>query len=107
MLITRPIIYLLLFKRGTDRQSVTSWSRDFPVSRLLPIFSSLGIGIGKFGLRKKVLVSVSENLVSEKILGISIKKFGLGKSLGIGIGKFGLKKKVAKKRWPKVARSCL
>ena len=53
-------------KTRTGNQSVTSRSRDFPVSRLLPIFSSLGFGIGKFGLGKKVSVSVSTNLVSEK-----------------------------------------
>ena len=44
---------------------------------------SLGIGIELFGLVKKVSVSVSENLVSEK------------KSLGIGLGIFGLGKKVS------------
>ena len=86
------------------------------VSVLVPE-KSLGIGIRKFGLvrkvsvsvsknlvsdkkslyryreiwsRKKVSVLVSENLVSEKRLGI--EKIGLGKkSLGIGIGQnFGL-----------------
>ena len=43
---------------------------------------SLGIGIDKFGLVRKVSVSVSENLVSEKkSLGIVLRKFGLGKKL--------------------------
>ena len=43
-----------------------------------------------------VSVSVSKNLVSEKSLGIGIKKFGLEKkSLVFGIGKFGLGKKVS------------
>ena len=39
---------------------------------------SLGIGIDKFGLVRKVSVLVSENLVSEKSLVISIKQIGLG-----------------------------
>ena len=39
--------------------------RNFSVSRLLPIFE--GFGFGEFGLGKKVLVSVSENLVSKKV----------------------------------------
>ena len=43
---------------------------------------SLGFGFGKFGLGRKVSVSVSE-------------KFGLGKSLGFGFGKFGIVKKVS------------
>ena len=42
-------------------QSVTSRSRDF-----CQFSSSLGIGIGKFSLGKKVSVSVSKNLVSEE-----------------------------------------
>jgi len=49
---------------------------------------SLGIGIGKFGLGNKVLVSVSENLVSEnKSRYRSRKIWSRKKSLGIGIGK--------------------
>ena len=62
-----------------------------------------------FGIRKKVSVSVSENLVSEKksrfrfqnfwsrkkSIGFGIGIFGIGKkSLGIGFGKFVIGKKV-------------
>ena len=76
----------------SHHQSVTSQSRDF-----CQFFSSLGISIRKFGLEKKVSVSVSENLVSEKkswyrhwkiwslkksiSISISIKKFGIGKKV--------------------------
>ena len=51
----------------------TIWSRE----------RSLGFGFRKFGLRKKVSVSVSENLVSEK-------------SLNFGFGELGLKKEKIK-----------
>ena len=83
-------------------QRLTFRFRNFSVLRLLPIFlgqnpfwriwpqfrfrkiwsrkKSLGFGLGEFGLRKKVSVSVSENLVSEK---------------SFGFGKFGLEKKVS------------
>ena len=50
------------------------------VSANLVSKKSLGFGFGKFGLGKKVSVSVSENLVSEK---------------SFGFGKFGLEKKVS------------
>ena len=72
-------------------------------------FESLGIGIEKFGLgkkvsvsvlknlvsekksRKKVLVSVSKNLVSEKKSRSRYWKiWSRKKSLGIGLGNFGL-----------------
>merc|ERR1712013_749482 len=84
---------------------------------------SLGFGFRIFGIGKKVSVSVSENLVSEKSLGFGFEKFGIGKkvsvsvsknlvsekksrfrfwkiwyrkkSLGIGFGKFGIGKKVS------------
>ena len=85
-------------------------------SKLLPIFE--GFGFGKFGFGKKVLVLVSENLVSEKSLGFgkiwSQKKVSVSgsenlvseekhrfrfqknlvseKSLRLGFGKFGLGK---------------
>ena len=51
---------------------------------------SIGFGFEKFWSRKKVSVSVSENLVLEKSLGFG--KFGIAKkSLGIGFGQnFGI-----------------
>ena len=39
----------------------------------------VGLGFRKLGLGKKVLVSVSEKLVSEKSLGFGFGEFGLGK----------------------------
>ena len=85
------------------RVPVGPWSRDF-----CQFFNSLGIGIGKFGLGKKVSVSVSKNLVSEKKSRFRYRKiWSRKKSLGIGIEKFGLGKKVTKKKWAKVARTCL
>ena len=74
----------------------TSWSRDF-----CQFFSCLGIGkifglgkkslgIGKFCVRKKVLVLVSENLVSEKKFSVSVSEYWSQiKCLGIGIGQIG------------------
>ena len=59
-------------------------------------FESLGIGIEKFGLGKKVSVSVSKTLVSEKKSRYWYRKiWSRKKSLGLGIGKFGLGKKVS------------
>ena len=55
---------------------------------------SLGIGIDKFGLVRKVSVSVSENLVSEKKSRYRSQKIWF-------------RKKVTKKKWRKLARSCL
>ena len=60
---------------------------------------SLGFGFGKFGIVKKVSVSVSvkfgigkkvsvsfsENLVSEKSLGIGFGKFGIGKKVSVSV----------------------
>ena len=73
------------------------------VSRLLPIFGgfrywfrkkNLGFGYGKFGLGKKVSVSVSEILVSEKKYRIRSRKIWYRKkSLGFGFGTFGIGKK--------------
>ena len=66
------------------------------------ILRSLGFGIhfGEFSLEKKVLVLVSENMVSEKSYGFGLGEFGRGKkvssrfrkkSLGIGFGQnFGI-----------------
>ena len=53
---------------------------------------SLGIGIEKFGIGKKVLVSLSENLVAEKKSRYWYRKnLSRIKSLGLGIGQnFGL-----------------
>ena len=74
---------LLLFQSGISEPEF---------SRLLPIFGGFlfqfgriwsrikSLGFRKFGLGKKVSVSVSENLVSEK---------------SFGFGKFGLEKKVS------------
>ena len=48
------------------------------VSENLVSEKSLGIGFGIFGIGKKVSVSVSENLVSEKSLGIGFRQnFGI------------------------------
>ena len=62
------------------------------VSKFLVSKKSLGIGIEKFGLVKKVSVSVLENLVSEtKSRYWYRKNLSRIKSLGLGIGKkFGL-----------------
>ena len=46
---------------------------------------SLGFGFRKFGIGKKVSVSVSENLVSEKSLGIGFGKFGIGKKVSVSV----------------------
>ena len=76
------------------------------VSKGLVSKKSLGFGIEKFGLVKKVSVSVLENLVSEKKVSVSVsenlvsekksrywyrKNLSRIKSLGLGIGQnFGL-----------------
>ena len=62
-------------------------SRDF-----CQFWGGFGIGVGKFGLGKKVLVSVSENLVSEKKSWYWYRQnLSRIKSLGLGIGQnFGL-----------------
>ena len=73
---------LQIYLELTQDQSVTSWSRDF-----CQFFNSLGIGIEKFGLGKKVLVSVSKNLVSEKSLGFGIGKFSFGKKVLVSVSK--------------------
>ena len=95
-----------------------SRSQDF-----CQIFDDFGFCFEKFGIGKKVSVSVSENLVSEKksrfrfqnfwsrkkVSVLVSEKFGIGKksryrfrkiwyrkkSLGIGFGKFGIGKKVS------------
>ena len=71
------------------------------------VLGKKGLDIGQnFGLRKKV--SVSENLVSEKMSRYQYQKiWSRKKSLGIGLRKFDLGKKVAKKKWAKVAKTCL
>ena len=90
----------------TDGQRLTFRFRNFLVSKLLPIFwgyrfrfrkiwyrkKSLGIDFGKLGIGKKVSVSVSENLVSEKKSRYRFQKIWYRKkSLGIGFGKnFGI-----------------
>ena len=59
------------------------------------IFKSLGFGLGfkTFASFWRILVSVSENLVSEKSLGLGVGQFGLGKSLGFGFVKISFGKK--------------
>ena len=96
---------------NTYNISTSVWRLGLKTSRsqeFCQFFSSLSIGIRKFGLEKKVSVSVSENLVSEKSLSNGIDKFGLirkvsvsvsenlvsEKSLGIVLRKFGLGKKL-------------
>ena len=62
----------------------------------------------KIKSRKKVSVSVSTDLVSlEKSRYWYRKIWSRKKSFGIGLRKFGLGKKVTKKKWAKVARTCL
>ena len=48
---------------------------------------SLGFGLGleTFANFWRVLVSVSENLVSEKSLGFGFRKFGLGKKVSVSV----------------------
>ena len=55
------------------------WRVLVSVSENLVSEKSLGFGFRDFGLRNKVSVSVSENLVSEKNSRFGIGKFGLGK----------------------------
>ena len=65
---------------------------------------SIGFAFGKIGLGRKVSVSVSENLVSEKVSVsenlVSEEKYRFRKnlvsekSLGFGFGKFGIGKEV-------------
>ena len=95
----------------TLKQSVTSRSRDFSVSRLFGLktfrsrdfyqfFSILGIRIGKLGLLKNVLVSEFKQLVSEKKSQYwSRKIWSRKKSLGIGIRKIGVGKKSRYRYW--------
>ena len=99
--------------KDTEKSRFRFLSRDF-----CQILEGFGIGFGEFGLGKKsqfwfwrilspkkVMVSVSENLVSKKSLGFGFGEFGLGKksrfrfqtiwyrekSLGIGFGQnFGI-----------------
>ena len=63
-----------------------SRSRDF-----CQIFEGFGFGFEKFGLGKKVSVSVSENLVSEKSFGF--EKFGLEKKSRFWFRKTGFRKR--------------
>ena len=62
-------------------------SRDF-----CQFLEGFGIGFGEFGLGKKVSVSVSENLVSEKKSPFQFRKIWYRKkSFGIGFGQnFGI-----------------
>ena len=71
------------------------WSqKKVSVSENLVLEKSLGFGLGEFGLRKKVLVSVLENLVSEKKYRFWFWRiWSQKKSIGFGFGKFGLGKK--------------
>ena len=94
-----------------------SWSRDF-----CQFLEGFGVGLGEFGLGKKVSVLDSENLVSEKSFGFG--EFGPGKkvlvsvsgnlvsekSIGFSFGKFGLGKKSLLwfwKIWPRKKVSVL
>ena len=89
--------------------SSRDWHFGFETSRFrnfCQFFEGFGIGFGKFGIGKKVSVSFSENLVSEKKVSVSVsenlvseKKYRYRfrkiwyrkKSLGIGIGQtFGI-----------------
>ena len=87
---------LQIYLELTQDQSVTSWSRDF-----CQFFNSLGIGIEKFGLGKKV--SVSKNLVSlEKS---RYRKIRSRKKVSVSVSEnLVLEKKITQKNWPKVAR---
>ena len=55
------------------------------------IFEGFNFGFEKFGLGKKVSVSVSENLVSEKKVSVSFSE-KLVSEKSFGFGKIGLKK---------------
>ena len=63
---------------------------DFSV--LFSFFESIGIGLDKFGLEKKVSESVSKIFGLKKNLSIRLEILGLKKSLGIGLKNLGLKK---------------
>ena len=72
------------------------WESRFRYQNFWSRRKSLGIGIEKFGLVKKVSVSVLENLVSEKKSRYQSRKiWSRKKSLGIGIGKICLRQKVS------------
>ena len=72
--------------KDVEKSRFRSRSRDY-----CQIFEGFGFGFGKIWYRKKVLVSVSENLVSEE-------KYRFQKNLvsekSLGFGKFGIGKKV-------------
>ena len=90
--------------KDIEKSWFRSRSRDF-----CQFLEGFGIGFGKFGLRKKsrfwfrkiwsrkkVLVSVSENLVSDKKYRFRFRKiWSRKKSFGFGFGKFGIGKKVS------------
>ena len=80
----------MLMTNPTSDQRLTFRFRNFSVSKLLPIFE--GFGFGKFGLEKKVSVSVLKKLVLEKSMGFSFGKFGFRKKVSV-LEKFGLGKK--------------
>ena len=66
-------------------------SRDF-----CQVFEGFGFGFEKFGLRKKVSVSVSEKFGLGKKVSVSVsEKLVSEKSLDFGSGEFGLRKKVS------------
>ena len=66
--------------KNVEKSRFWSRSRDF-----CQIFDDFGFGFKKFGIGKKVSVSVSENLVWEKKSRYRFRKFGIGKKVSVSV----------------------
>ena len=64
------------------------------VSKTFGLKKSLGIGLGKFGLKKKSRYRSRKHLVSKKSLGIGLENIWSRKKVSVSVSKtFGLEKK--------------
>ena len=80
---------------GPKNSNFACRSKIFRIS-FQKMLRSLGLGLGleTFAKFLRVSVSVSKNLVSEKSLGFGFGKFGLGRKVSVSVSeKFGLGKK--------------
>ena len=66
-------------------QSVTYRYREFPVPGIFSLFCGIGIGIEKNWYRKKSRYRYRKNLVPEKSIGIGFGKFGIRKKVSVKI----------------------